>query len=112
MSPQPRPPRYKIWMQPRVHAARKRLPGNMRQRIRSAVDELAWEPRPATSIALTLADSVEAAIGVEWEARRIKMDNWRIIYAVNETWHEVAILSVQQRPPYDYGDLDLLLSEL
>jgi hypothetical protein len=40
------------------------------------------------------------------------MDNWRIIYAVNETWHEVAILSVQQRPPYDYGDLDLLLSEL
>jgi mRNA interferase RelE/StbE len=84
----------------------------MRQRIRSAVDELAWEPRPATSSALTLADSVEAAPGVEWEARRIKMDNWRVIYAINEAWHEVAILSVQQCPPYDYGDLDLLLSEL
>lgn len=112
MSPQPRPQRYKIWMQPRVHAIRKRLPGNMRQRIRSAIDELSWEPRPATSIALTLADSFEAMIGGEWEARRIKIDNWRIIYAINETWHEVAILSVQQRPPYDYEDLELLLSEL
>ena len=44
-----RPPRYKIWMQPRVHAVRGGLPGNMRQRIRYAIDELAQEPRPSTS---------------------------------------------------------------
>lgn len=103
---------YKIWMQPRVHAVRGRLPGTMRQRIRRAIDELAQEPRPSTSEALTLPDSVDVRIKVEWETRRIKLDDWRIVYAISETWREVAVLSVRQRPPYSYEDLEALLAEL
>lgn len=44
--------------------------------------------------------------------RRIKLDNWRVVYAVNEIWQEVGVLTIQKRPPYDYEDLDQLLSEL
>lgn len=48
----------------------------------------------------------------EWEARRIRIDDWRVIYAINDAWSEVAVLSIQKRPPYDYEDLELLLAEL
>ena len=112
MKPRSRPPRYKIWMQPGVHAVRGRLPGNIRQRIRYAIDELAQEPRPSTSEALTLPDSVDVRIKAEWETRRIKLDDWRIVYAISETWQEIAVLSVRQRPPYNYEDLETLLAEL
>ena len=112
MKPRSRPPRYKIWMQPRVHAVRGRLPGNMRQRIRYAIDELAREPRPSTSQTLSLPDSEDARIKAEWEARRIKLDDWLIVYAISETWQEITVLSLRQRPPYDYEDLEALLAEL
>jgi len=84
----------------------------MRQRIRRAIDELAQDPRPPTSEALTLPDSLDARIKAEWEARRIKLDDWRVVYAISETWHEIAVLSVGQRPPYDYEDLEDVLAEL
>lgn len=54
---------------------RTRLPGDMRRRIRRAIDDLAQEPRPPTSDALTLPDTVDARIVTEWEARRIRLDD-------------------------------------
>lgn len=112
MKPRLRPPRYKVWVQPRVHAVRTRLPGDVRQRIRRAIDDLAQDARPPASNTLTLPDAVSAGIRTEWEARRIKLDDWRIVYAVSETWHEIAVLSIRQRPPYDYDDLADLFAEL
>ena len=43
---------------------------------------------------------------------RIRLDNWRIIYAVTESDNAIDVLAVRKRPPYDYGDLEQLLEEL
>ncbi len=91
---------------------RARLPGDVRQRIRRAIDDLAQDARPPASKGLTLPEGLATRIRTEWEARRIKLEDWRIVYAVSETWHEIAVLSVRQRPPYDYDDLADLLGEL
>lgn len=101
-------PGYKIWMRPAVYASRKQLPGHIRQQIKRMIDDLEQSPRPAESEALELPVTIQT----EWEARRIRIENWRIVYVVNETWQEIGVLTIQKRPPYDYEDLELLLSEL
>lgn len=105
-------PRYKVWVRPAVHSARKRLPGHVRQRIKRTIDDLSQTPRPAKSRVLRLSAEVDSSIKSEWEVRRIRLEDWRVVYAINETWQEIAVLTVQRRPPYDYEDLEILLSEL
>ncbi len=95
-------------MRPTVHATRKQLPGQIRQRIKRVLDDLGQDPRPVNSQALKLSDTIQT----EWEVRRIRLEDWRIVYAVNETWQEICVLTIQKRPPYDYEDLEMLLSEL
>lgn len=107
-----KPSRYKIWMRPAVHAARKKLPGHIRQRVKRTIDKLAEKPRPPRSKELDLPDSISPNIRSEWEVRRIRLEGWRIIYGISENWREVAILTIQKRPPYDYEDLEILISEL
>jgi mRNA interferase RelE/StbE len=80
----------------------------MRQRIKRIIDDLGQNSRPAKSQVLKLPDSAST----EWEVRRIRLENWRIVYAVNEIWQEIGVLTIQKRPPYDYEDLELLLLEL
>ena len=109
---QPKPARYKIWMRPVVHDTRKKLPGHIRQRVKRTIDRLAEKPRPPRSKELNLPDDVHLSIQAEWEIRRIRLDNWRIVYGINENWKEVAILTVQKRPPYSYENLEMLISEL
>ncbi len=48
------------------------------------------------------------------EARRLRIDRWRVIYAVIETdmVRMVAVVAVRQRPPYNYGDVRTLFSDL
>ena len=99
-------------MRPEVHSARKRLPGQVRQRVKRVLDNLGQEPRPAKSKALRLPDTVKSSIRMEWEVRRIRLADWRVVYAVNETWQEIAVLTIRKRPPYDYADLEGLLVEL
>lgn len=104
----PKPPQYKVWLRPAVHASRKQLPGQVRQRIKRMIDNLGQNPRPIESEALELPDAIQ----IEWEIRRIRLENWRVVYAVHESWQEIGVLTIQKRPPYDYEDLELLLSEL
>jgi mRNA-degrading endonuclease RelE of RelBE toxin-antitoxin system len=101
------------------------LPGHMRQRIRRAIAGLADEPRPAESKALVRpspaersdvqsipASTEEQPLTSTHELRRIRLDRWRIVYAITETDQAIDVLAVRQRPPYDYGDLEHLLSVL
>ena len=37
---------------------------------------------------------------------------WRIVYAVSEEERVVDVLAVRKRPPYDYGDMEALISEI
>ena len=104
--------RYKIWMLPTVHTTRKRLPGHVRQRIKQILTNLGKKPRPTPSKILRLPDTLNHSLPAEWEIRRYRVDDWRIIYAINETWQEIGVLAIRKRPPYDYEDLTFLLSHL
>ena len=106
------PPRYRLFLKPSVHRARKRLPGNVRQRIGRGIDDLGRDPRPAKSRELRLPDGLQVPTPIEWEVRRLRVERFRIVYAISEAWKEVAVLAVEERPPYNYDDLERLLTEL
>ncbi|TEU19987.1 MAG: type II toxin-antitoxin system RelE/ParE family toxin [Anaerolineales bacterium] len=97
--------RYTVYIIPHAWKEIKDLPGNMRQRVKRAIDALADDPRPPRSKAL---DAPE----FEQELRRLRLDRWRIVYAVTEADKAVDVLAVRKRPPYDYGDLGPLLAEV
>ena len=97
--------RYTVFVTPTAWAEMKELPGHLRQRVRRAVKGLAEEPRPASSKQLITTE-------VAQELRRLRLDKWRIVYAVTENDRVVDVLAVRKRPPYDYGDLTALLQNI
>ncbi len=46
------------------------------------------------------------------EPRRIRVGDWRVIYAIDDIERWVWVLAVRKRPPYDYGDLAELLASI
>lgn len=105
-------PGYRLWLRPAVHRDRRRLPGNVRQRIKRLLDDLQREPRPPESRVLELPDSIPRRILEAWEVRRARVEDWRVVYAIAEGEEQVAILLVARRPPYRYEDIQELLEEL
>ncbi|GAB4174679.1 MAG: hypothetical protein Fur006_04640 [Coleofasciculaceae cyanobacterium] len=97
--------RYTVYVTPETFQAIKELPGNIRQRIRREIQGLSDNPRPFQSKRLDLPD-------VEAEVWRLRLDNRRILYAIDEFQGIVDVLAVRKRPPYDYGDLEELLEDL
>jgi len=43
---------------------------------------------------------------------RLRVDHWRVIYAINEAEGWVWVLAIRSRPPYDYSDLKELLRKV
>ncbi len=80
-----------------------------------AITELADDPYPATSKALARPGQPRETSVSEDDAednyalRRIRLDRWRIVYAITVADQAIDILAVRKRPPYDYGDLAALL---
>lgn len=101
--------RRELWLEPEVHAARKRLPGNVRQRLKRAIDRLADDARPPASRALDVT-GLDVPPGVI--LHRLRIEQWRIVYAVNDDEGWVWVLGIRRRPPYDYGDLGELTARL
>ncbi len=97
--------RYTVYVIPSAWLRIKELPGHMRQRVKRAIDSLADNPRPVKSKALDVPE-------LESEIRRLRLEQWRIVYAITEADSIVDILTVRKRPPYDYGDLEELLREV
>ena len=97
---------YRLWIKNEAKAEIKRLPGNMRQRLRRAINELPGNPQPHYSRHMRIPDELLV------EARRIRIEHWRLIYIIDEQWEEIGVMAVRRRPPYDYGDLPDLLAEL
>jgi mRNA interferase RelE/StbE len=98
-------PTYTLLVQPLAYQEIKQLPGYVRHRVRRAIDELATAPRPSGSRQLEQEVTTR-------EARRLRLNKWRILYALDETWKEIAVIAIRQRPPYQYADLEELLKEL
>lgn len=103
---------YRVWLRPSVHRDRRRLPGHVRQRIKRLIDDFGQDPRPAKSTALEVPETLPREILDTWEPRRFRLDEWRVVYAINEADREVAVLLIARRPPYRYEDLEELLREL
>lgn len=103
---------YRVWLRPSVHRDRRQLPGHVRQRIRRLLDDLRQEPRPSESQVLEVSETTRREILDRWEPRRARLDEWRVVYAINEADREVGVLLVARRPPYRYEDLEELLKEL
>jgi len=101
---------YQIFVTPSALREIKQLPGHVRQRARRAIGDLQDNPRPPSSTALDLSESLPHR-GLECEVRRLRLEKWRIVYTVTEAVKVVDVLAVRRRPPYDYGDLQQLLGE-
>ena len=99
----------KLLIEPAAHKQRKKLPGNVRQRIKRAIGGLAQNPRPYFSEKLN-TEGLELPEGVE--LRRIRLEKWRIIYAVNDPEEWVWVWGLRKRPPYDYQDLEELTGQM
>ncbi len=97
---------YQIDVSPTVQKTIRRLPGNVRQRIRRTIKNLAQDPRPPRSKELDFPLAFA-------EPRRLRLERWRIIYAIIETdVNLVAVVAVRKRPPYDYADLTELFADI
>jgi len=97
---------YSVYVIPSAWREIKGLPGHVRHRVKRAIDELEDDPHPPGSRKL------EAPEDIPGELWRIRLENWRIVYAISEADNVIDVLAVRRRPPYDYGDLETLLSEL
>lgn len=72
---------YNVQIEPTAHRERKKLPGHVRQRVKRIIDNLAQDPRPHHSQNL---DTSDLDVPENVELRRIRLEKWRIIYAVND----------------------------
>ena len=93
---------YTVYLTPTAWDEVQDLPGHMRRRVRRAIAALADEPRPAESKALVRPIREEALVAQDTatsaedqsqdpahELRHIRLDRWRIVYAITETDKEV-----------------------
>jgi mRNA interferase RelE/StbE len=97
---------YTVYVTPHALREIRDLPGHMRQRVKRAIDELEDNPHPSGS------QELEAPADIEVELWRVRLDKWRIVYAITAAERVIDVLAVRKRPPYDYGDLETLLSEI
>ena len=95
-----------LWIEPDAYQARKLLPGHVRQRIKREIEGLTSEPRPPSSREL---DVTGLNVLQDVEFRRVRLEHWWILYALNLAEGWVWVLSIQRRPPYDYEDLSDLV---
>jgi mRNA interferase RelE/StbE len=100
--------RYTVHIWPEPWKEIKESPGNIRQRLRRAIDKLADDPRPSKSKPLEFNDDTAAA----YELLRLRLESWRVIYVITEQDKTVDVLAIRKRPPYDYKDLKALLNNL
>jgi mRNA interferase RelE/StbE len=99
---------YRLYVTPSALHEIKHLPGHVRQRAKRAIDDLEDNPHPPGSKALDLSDLQTPTEG-PCEVWRLRLDKWRVVYAITQADRIIDVLAVRKRPPYDYGDLDQLL---
>lgn len=96
---------YTVFVIPQAWQEMKELPGNMRQRVKREVDQLRDDPRPARSQQLTVETTGVVLC-------RVRLDRWRLVYAISEDTNQIFVLAIRKRPPYNYDDLNHLLKKI
>lgn len=87
---------YRLSISKEVQRQIERLPGNIRQRVRRAIAELVYNPRPTYGKALE-----DDLIGYY----RVRIDDYRIIYTIEDDIVLVEIIRVAKRTPKTYENL-------
>jgi mRNA interferase RelE/StbE len=80
-------PRWTVIVPYRVEKMLRRVPADFRRRIKQAIDDLADEPRPHGCKKLTGYDDLF----------RIRVGDWRIIYAIEDDRLIVVVVTLAQR---------------
>jgi mRNA-degrading endonuclease RelE of RelBE toxin-antitoxin system len=82
--------RYNVWLEAEVYSARELLPGNVRQRVKKLLANLAEQPKPTFSQSIDIT-GLDVPVGID--IRRIRLEHWRVIYAVQdaERWVWVVV---------------------
>ena len=93
---------YRIYITSEALAEIKDLPGNIRQRVRQSIVDLATRPNPSHCKRLQFPNP-------DHQLYRLRLENWRVIYAITEDDMTIDVLAIRKRPPHDYGDLVQLL---
>ena len=87
---------YRLEVPKAVRQEIERLPGNIRQRVKRTIAGLAFEPRPEN------ASELEEELAGVW---RIKLEDYRIIYSIDEDVVTVEVVRVGKRTPMTYAGL-------
>ena len=87
---------YQLNIPKRVRREIERLPGHMRQRIKRVIASLCDAPRP------TGAQELKEPQQGYW---RIRIENYRIVYTIDDEGMIVNLKRVGQRGPNTYRDL-------
>ncbi len=84
---------YRLRIPKGVQREIERLPGHIRPRIQRVIAGLAVEPRPEN------ASELEEELAGLW---RIKLENYRIIYSIDDDLVVVEVVRVARRTPKTY----------
>lgn len=84
---------YRLRIPKGVQQGIERIPGHIPPRIRQAIAGLAFEPRPHN------ASQLREELAGFW---RIKLENYRIIYSIDEDEIVVEVVRVARRSPKTY----------
>jgi mRNA interferase RelE/StbE len=87
----------------------RKLPGHMRSLIFREIQSLEREARPYYSKEMRSTRNFIIPKGVE--LRRIRLNRWRVVYILEEDTALITVLAIRKHPPYQYEDLESLLSE-
>ncbi len=92
---------YRVWIDPPAIAEMKATPGHVRQRLKRAMLALGTDPRPSDSKALEWPPE-------RFEPRRLKLRNWRIVYAVDDSFfksNRIFEIDVSTQPALIKGEI-------
>ncbi len=88
---------YRLKITKEVLREIERLPGNMRLRVRRAIAQLTTNPKPPSS------KQMEGELSAY---HRLRIQDYRVIYTINEEIIQIEIVRVTRRSPRTYEDLN------
>lgn len=95
---------YQIKLLESAYNDRTTIPdGEIYQQIKSTITGLAEDPRPGNSTELQVQ-----LVKLGWQSRKIRINAWRILYAVDDTAEQVVVLAIKPKgddPRSDRADL-------
>jgi len=87
---------YQIEISKQTRREIEQLPGHMRQRVKRVIAKLAFDPRPTHAI--ELRGSLQGRY-------KIKLDQYRIVYSIQDDIAIVQVLKAGKKTPGFYDDL-------